>query len=384
MEKSKQGTVMGKNLLWTLSLTLITLFVFGLQSGCVQAKWNHKYPEHMAAHKVCGKDSRLNKSYCLEIIEFKYRSSKPKKAAALLISGFFQNVHIWDLLPKDNISLAKHMMEHYGIHPYVLHVRGIGNSDYVENTNLDDIAIDDIPMALDFLSKKELSKIIIMGHSQGSITSLASMSGLTRCGSQNNCFKKEIAIKRQKQVKALGLLAGNAAMTIENKENFLLTLAPLGQNSKIQSILRWLDEINIKLASYLTGPLAMIGYWDNLYNLENVTMKSRKALWTKTVDTTTGNITIQFANAIKQKDILSVGNHSYSQHAKWVKLPVMQQTYEDDQLAEPLPTREDTFTKIGSPNKRFDIAPDCAHEDFFMEKNLHRLVDPVFEFVTAQ
>ena len=374
---------MGKTISWTLGLTFIVIIFIGLQIDIVQAKWTHKYPEHMISHKVCGKDSRLNKNYCLEIIEFKYQSSRPKKGAALLISGFFQNVHIWDLLPQDDISVAKHMMENYGIQPYVLHVRGIGNSDYIYDTNLDDIAIDDIPMALKYITEKEQSKIILMGHSQGAITSLASMSGISRCGEKNNCFKKDIALKRQQSVKTLGLLAGNAAMTIENKDNFLLTLAPLGWNSKIQSILRWLDEIDIKLASYLTGPLAMIGYWDNLYNLENVSAKSRKALWTKTVDTTTGNITIQFADAIKQKDILSVGNHSYSNHAKWVKLPVVQQTYEDDQLAEPLPTRDDTFAKIGSSNKLFDMAPSSAHEDFFMEKHLHRLIDPVLEFVTT-
>ena len=353
------------------------------QIECVEAKkWIHKYPKHMVAHKVCGNDSRLERKYCLEIIEFKYKSKIPKKSAALLVSGFFQNVHIWDLVPEDQISLAQYMMENYGIHPYVLHVRGIGNSDYLPDTNLDDISIDDIPMALNFLTQKEKDKVILMGHSQGAITSLASLSGLSRCGKNNNCFKKEIADKRQQRVKTLGLLAGNSAMTIDNEDNFLLKLAPLGWNRKIQTTLRWLDEIDIELATKFTGPLAMIGLWDNLYLIENVTPKSRKALWKKTVDTTSGNITIQFANAIKTRDLLSIGGHSYSKHSKFVNLPVIQQTYANDQLAEPFPTRTDSFSNIGSNNKQFNLVPNCAHEDFFMEKSLHALLDPVFQFVT--
>ena len=372
---------MRKFISWSLVIALIPAAIILLQVECVEAKWGHKYPKHMTAHKICGTEGRLERKYCLEIIEFKYKSNLPKKSAALLVSGFFQNVHIWDLLPEDQVSLAQYMMENYGIQPYVVHVRGIGNSDYVPDTNLDDISIDDIPMALDFITKKEKSKVILIGHSQGAITSLATMSGLTRCGKANNCFKKEVAEQRQKNVSSLGLLAGNSAMTIDDENNFLLKLAPLAWNSKIQATLRWLDEIDIELATKFTGPLAMIGLWDNLYLIENVTPKSRKALWQKSVDTTTGNISIQFAQAIKTRDLLSVGGHSYSKHSKFVKIPVIQQTYADDQLAEPSPTRNDSFANIGSSNKQFDLVPNCAHEDFFMEKPLHRIVDPVLQFV---
>jgi pimeloyl-ACP methyl ester carboxylesterase len=368
------------NVRTTLHLILALVVVL---PTLAEAKWfKRKYPKHMKSHQVCGKDTRLNKKYCLEVIEFEYKSSKPKQEVAMLVSGFFQNAYIWDLLPEDNISLAEYMMENYGIHPYVLHVRGIGNSDYLSNTNLDDIAIDDIPMGLNFISQKEMKQVILMGHSQGAITSLASMSGLTRCGRGNNCFKTTTATKRQSVVKRLALLAGNSAMTMDRPDNFLFPLAPLGWNKTIQHTLKWIDRIDIEIATKFTGPISFISLWDNLYVLKNVGAKARKALWKKTVDTTTGDIIVQFANAIKKKGIRSVGGHAYTDFARNVKVPVIQQTYEYDQLAEPWPTKDDTFSKIGSSEKVFDFVANCAHEDFFMSARLHQWLDPVFNFVT--
>lgn len=361
-------------------LSLLIVFSCNAYSKLI----TRKYPKHMVAHKTCGKDSRLNKKYCLEVLEFKYKSKIPKKGVALFISGFFQNAYIWDLRPQDNISIAKYAMEKYGIHPYVLHVRGIGNSDYIKDTNLDDIAIDDIPLGLKFLNKKEKQKVILIGHSQGSITSLASMSGLTRCAIGVNCFKKEIASQRQRLVKSLGLLGGNSAMTIDRDDNFLKKLLPLGLNRPIQKILLLKDKIDVNLVTKISSPLAYINLWDNLYILKNVSYKSRKALWTKTVDTTSGNIIVQFSMALRDGDLKSYGGYSYSKNASNVFIPTIQQTYEFDELAEPDPTYRDTFVNIGSKNKVFSFVKDCAHEDFFMERNLHELLDPVFEFVSYE
>lgn len=358
--------------------SILLVFTFSAHAKLI----TRKYPSHMQAHKTCGKDSRLNKNYCLEVIEFKYKSKIPKKGVALLISGFFQNAYIWDLRPNSNISLAKYMMEKYGIHPYVLHVRGIGNSDYIADTNLDDIAIDDIPMGIKFLQNRENQKIILMGHSQGSITSLASMSGITRCGIGINCFKPEVANERQKFVKSLALLGGNSAMTIERDDNFLRRLLPLGLNRAIQKVLLLKDKIDVNVSTKITGPLAYIKLWDNLYVLRNVSYASRKALWTKTVDTTSANIILQFTYALTNGDLTTFGGaESYSKNAINVKIPTILQTYEYDELAEPDPTYRDTFLNIGSSNKVYDLAKDCAHEDFFMERNLHELLDPVFNFV---
>lgn len=340
-----------------------------------------KYPQHMIAHKTCDKDSRLNKNYCLEIIEFKYKSKLPKKGIALLIPGFFQNAYIWDLLPHHNISVAKYMMENFGIHPYVLHVRGIGNSDYIKDTNLDDIAIDDIPLALKFLFKKEQQKIILIGHSQGSITSLASLSGLSKCNNKINCFDKEVAISRQKLVKSLALLGGNSAMTIEREDNFLRKLLPFGLNPILQKILLFKNKIDVDVLTKISGPLAFINYWENLYVLKNVSKKSRKALLTKTVDTTSANIILQFTYALRNGDLKTIDGYSYSKNAFNISIPTILQTYEHDELAEPNPTYRDTFLNIGSSTKEFNYVKDCAHEDFFMERNLHELLNPVFKFV---
>lgn len=362
-----------------LIFTFSLLFLFNLSSHSKII--TRKYPKHMTRHTTCQKDSRLNKNYCLEVIEFRYKSKLPKKGVALLISGFFQNAYIWDLRPQDNISLAKYMMEEYGIHPYVLHVRGIGNSDYINDTNLDDIAIDDIPMGIKFVSNKEKQKVIVIGHSQGSITTLASMSGITRCEYKVNCFKKEVADKRQKYVRSLGLLGGNSAMTIEREDNFLRGLLPLGMNRAIQKLLLFKDKIDVNISTKITGPLAYIKLWENLYLLKNVSYPSRKALWTKTVDTTSANIILQFAYGLFNGDLKTYGGHSYAKNSINVSIPLIQQTYEQDQLAEPETTYRDTFFYIGSEIKEFNLVDDCAHEDFFMERNLHKQLNPVFEFV---
>lgn len=331
------------------------------------------------AREFCQKDTRLKKNYCLEMMEFAYRSSLPKKGTVLLIPGFFQNVHIWNLNPEDGVSVAHYLMEKFGLHPYVLHVRGIGKSDYVKDSNMDDIAIDDIPRAIEELNTLTAGPIYVMGHSQGAITAAAALSGLTRCG-QKNCFKPEVAELRQSKVKKLAMLAGNLAMTIDRDDNFLLPLMKLADSRILRSTLRAIDEIDVKLVTSLTGPMAFLNYWENLYLLENAPDDSRRALWKRSVDTSSAEIVIQFAEGIENRNIQCVGGTPYTKGAENLKLPIVQQTYDQDQLAESEPTRRDTFEYIGSKDKKFLVVKNRAHEDFFMNKKLHSDLDPVIEF----
>lgn len=332
--------------------------------------------------EFCGRDSRLFKNYCLELVEFKYQSKLPMNGRILLIPGFFQNYHIWHLVPHKGISVAKFLMEKHGLQPYVLHVRGIGKSDYVKDSNLDDIAIDDIPRAVNELNKLNEGPVYVMGHSQGAITALASLSGLSRCG-QKNCFKKDVALKRQQQVKKLALLAGNQAMSIDRKDNFLLPLVKLNVGA-LRSTLRFIDEIDVKIVTNLTGPVAFINYWNNLYLIENVPEESRKALWKNSVDTTTAEIVIQFAEGVENRNIKAAGGDNYTDGAKNVEIPVVQQTFDSDDLAEWELTKKDTFEKIGSKEKEFLVVNKRAHEDFFMNKDLHSDLDPVINFILQQ
>lgn len=331
-------------------------------------------------HKVCGKDTKFFQKYCLELIEFSYKSKKPLKHSALVLSGFIQNAKIWDLIPNKDISVAKYLMNR-GIKPYVLHVRGIGNSEYIPFTNLDDIAIDDIPMALNFLTKKEKRRLIVIGHSQGAITAAASLSGLIRCGINKNCFNKAVSLKRQLQVKKFVLLAGNSSMTITKRTNFLTPWVKLANRPIIGGALKLIDKFDIETITKYTKRTADIGYWKNLYVLKNVSKESRRALWQKTVDTTTSGIVFQFVDAINEGDITSKGGDSYTKNLNNIRIPVYQQTYEHDQLAEPDLTYNHSFSFIGSRNKNFEIVKGVAHEDFFMEKKLHSILDPVVEFI---
>ncbi|GAB4010785.1 MAG: hypothetical protein Fur0010_04100 [Bdellovibrio sp.] len=336
--------------------------------------------EDFIKREFCGRDSRLFKSYCLEMVEFKYRSKLPLAGRILLVPGFFQNYHIWHLVPEQGISVARYLMEKYGLQPYVLHVRGIGDSDYIKDSNLDDIAIDDIPRALSELNLINGGPVYLMGHSQGAITSLAALSGLSRCA-KKNCFKKDVALKRQKLVKKLALLAGNQAMSIDREDNFLLPLMKLANVGVLRSTLRLIDEIDVKLVTDLTGPVAFINYWENLYVLENVPDVSRKALWKKSVDTSTAEIVIQFAEGIENRNIKAVGGENYTDGAANIEIPVVQQTYDRDELAEWEPTKRDTFEKIGSKEKEFFVVKNRSHEDFFMNKKLHSDLDQVLSYL---
>jgi poly(3-hydroxyalkanoate) synthetase len=334
-----------------------------------------EYPKDWTVHQVCQTDSRYYKQYCLEIIELEYQSDKPKSKTALLIPGLYQNAFIWDLRPKNHISIARYMMREFGIHPFILHVRGIGSSQYIKRSNMDDIAIDDIPAAIDFLYQKTKQPITLMGHSQGAITAMASLGGLTPSG-----FRPEVAKQRQMKVERLALLAGDLGMNTSSG-NFLLPLISLYKNPVLNAVLMGLDKIDIELLSSLSGPASLIPYWDNLYMLENVSYESRWALWNKTVDSTTSGILSQFAQAVIANELRTRTGLAYSRGANNIKIPTFQQVYEYDELAEPKGTYMDSFTQIGSEQKYFHMVHNRSHEDFFMEKQLHSDLDPVLEFL---
>ncbi len=106
--------------------------------------------------------------YKLELIEFQF--SNADGPVLLMLSGYFQNAFVFDLLPAKEISLPRHLVKGYGFHVFALHSNGIGRSDYIKKSDLDDIAIDDIDGALKVLKKSYSKDIFVMGYSNGSIT----------------------------------------------------------------------------------------------------------------------------------------------------------------------------------------------------------------------
>ncbi len=173
----------------------------------------YRVPQGWVSQKICQlKDSRQpEKSYCLEILELmtgRIRKDKaPAKGSIVLIPGLFQNVYIFDPLPRKGVSFARYLAKEFNYRIFVLHVRGIGQSDYPKNSNLDDIAIDDIPQAIEALKEKTGGPIFVLGHSQGAITLQASLAGLSRKSlstDKNEFFDKHLAQSRQKLLGGVG------------------------------------------------------------------------------------------------------------------------------------------------------------------------------------
>ena len=168
-------------------------------------------------HSVCPQGA----GSCLEVIEIQFPLDQVQTGVALLIPGFTQNGRFWDLWPEKNISYARHLMNELGIKVYLLNPRGIGNSDPRHRGNMDDEAIEDIPAALEFVAGREHEKILVFGHSQGGITLLASLSGLTRASGADPVFSREVALQRQALVRGAIAVASNVTMRSELPANDL-------------------------------------------------------------------------------------------------------------------------------------------------------------------
>lgn len=353
---------------------MFILTLLFLTSSSAYAKF--EYHPDWTVHKACGKDSKQKKEYCLELIEV--GNSNQDAKPVLLIPGFFQNAYIWDLLPEQGISVARYLSKKWNLRPFVLHVRGIGNSDYVPNTNMDDIAMDDIDIAVDWLKKKSSDKVYIMGHSQGSITTQAYLAGISNCVVAT-CFNPAKAVSRQLKVKAAGLLAGNTAMSVDRDDNHLDELANMALY--LRPAFSLFDEIDVKILTRFTGPMANLNLWEWLYNRHNTSKEARKALYSKTVDSSSNGIIFQFAEGVRDRAIKTRTKLAYPSALPLIRLPVFQQLYADDPLAESEASLKDSFHRIGSSKKEFEILEDRGHEDFYMNKDLHSDLDTVVKFL---
>jgi pimeloyl-ACP methyl ester carboxylesterase len=354
-------------------LIIFLIFITTVHAGF----GDYKPRDDWKVHKHCTLNHK-QKNYCLEIVEIE--NKKPDAKKILLMPGLFQNAYIFDLIPEDGISVARYMIDKYNLHPFILHTRGVGNSTYIENSSMDEIAGEDIANAVNYLYElNNRKKILIGGHSQGAITTQAYLSGLSFCLGLP-CFNPVTAFLRQKKVAKAILLAGNSAMSFED----FSILTPISKAAlKSELILRPIDEIDMNTFTKITGLVTRTPFWEMLYNRENVSQKSRDALYKYSVDTSTRGILLQFAQGVLDQDIKTRKTQmSFRDHHKNIRIPIMQQTYGDDKLADPISTKSDSFRYIGSKEKFYETIWDRGHEDFFMQKELHQDLDSVLEFVT--
>lgn len=337
-------------------------------------------PHDWISHFVPMKDSRheneaLPENCRLEIIELPYAKDAPeKRGAVLLIPGLFQNAEIFDLLPEKGISFARYLMREKGLQVYFLHVRGIGRSCYPHHSSLDRHAAHDIPAALDFVARREDGyPLFAIGHSQGGMTLLGALSGLVACGNRKAlCFHPRVASKRQDRLAGALILASNYALSTHGRNR---KSGRLGRAALLDLVVHPFSPAFDRVPATLFGLWGYFSsgnsFWDFVYNPHNVTPEARRALFRRTLDSSTTPILHQFAEAVKTHDLLTEGGLSYSEALANVKLPVAIVTFEHDVFAEPVATRDDTFTKIGSEEKSFRMVPGEGHLDFAMDPARH-------------
>ncbi|MDF1565761.1 MAG: alpha/beta fold hydrolase [Deltaproteobacteria bacterium] len=314
-------------------------------------------------HRLCGPDTRPERrgaarpDYCLEIARVGPALARPR-AVALLVPGMFQNGRVFDLWPERGVSFARFLARH-GIEPWVFHVRGIGASDYPPRSSLDDIAIDDLPRAIDWLSAHRGRKILVLGHSQGAMTLKASLAGLSRCA-EGACFDPEVARARQARVSAAGFFAGSVALTGENLQ--LRFLAGTG------GLLGGLPPLVVD-----RFPGRRLGLWahrhlpaalfDALLRRENTPLELREAMLSRTVEATTGKNLAQLSDGLAFGSTRS-GAHRWTEALGLITLPVVQVTFEHDPLSPPRATYRDDFRHLGSRQKHFLMTAGQGHGDF--------------------
>ena len=349
----------------------------------------------VVSHRVCDQ-------FCIEVLELKTStlpapSPQPPlhRGVVLLIPGFFHNYRIFDLSPETDESYARLLRDRLGLKVYFFHPRGIGASDRPLQLTMDDIASRDLPLALEFVARREKERVLLIGHSQGSIVAQASLGGLSpaRDNSPGGRFDPALARARQSHVRGLVLLAGNVAM-----RGFMSDIAQYDS-----AVGPWLERLGWFPARLLTarlspvradaslrhwGPLAWvignplsgphsIAYWAPgwafLYRRENISPE----LWLKNYDrslqSTSAGIIRQFARAVSGDGLHTLSDVSYREALPQIDVPTIQLTFGSDPMANAESTRVDDYDHIGrdaSVRRGFHTFANQGHEDFFMNRSL--------------
>lgn len=344
------------------------------------------YPDDWTNRKLqaISTKKKENKPYELELIEFEF--SDKDGPVLLMVPGYFQNAFVFDLLPEESVSIARYIARHFNFHIYVLHPNGIGESNYIKKSDLDDIAIDDIHAAVEILKASHNKPLYVMGHSNGSITLQTYFGGLSR-EDNGNAFNSVLASHRQDGIDGMILFAGNVCMTDDDDKSELKKTSRIGK--RITFLLRTLGWINACLLTRVVSSTKIWGrlsvafwkLWSFLYHIDNVSKEVRKELYNRTLDGTSAATLIQYSKGVVGGCIQTTKGINYSEGLQNIKIPTVQVTFGLDPLAVPGPTKRDNFSKIGSARKQFYAFEGKGHEDFMMVKDYHSVVLEPFQFL---
>lgn len=316
----------------------------------------------------------------------------------ILWPGFFQNGFFYDIIPGE-ISLAEYLWkQNYDI--WIFHPRGTTHSGFAKSYNtIDDYAADDIPAIIDFVHRNTGKNPILAGHSQGGISSLISLMGAEKNPSGEVLLSDEASQDRQQKLNGLITLGSYLNFSFSKPSalqqfvkygivvnllgkkirlitsDFLLMLLQVLNRVPVPfphilrvSLLKSLTlRILIFPVTLLLNFVAKLDLWQFLYNIKNVSIKSRIHLFYKTIDATFSGILSQFHNTIKNEKMYSAdGKVIYSDNYNKINLPVSIVTMEHDTLADPVEAKKNMFLHLGSEKKYFTEWSDQGHEDFVM------------------
>lgn len=339
-----------------------------------------RYPEGHKKRKACDR----------ELIELRYSAAMPQRGSALLIPGFMENAHAWDLAPERGISYARWLMHTKGLKVYMLHIRGVGKSCYPAKSNLDDMAIDDIPAALAEVSAREgRENLLVIGHSMGGIALQASLAGLDRCG-EVNCFKAESATARQALVDGIAVEGSNVEFTLRDKE------VPLRAGASFQKLLMLMPPLLFdrvaadtalavsdglddlfdgttggNVTNAVREPVFQALFWRYFYSGPNVAPDVRELFKRRALDATSRGTIEQYSQAIRGPGMRATGGDKYSDKLGQITVPVAQAAFERDTFADWEYSRTDNFDRLGSAQKRYFAYPGEGHQDFMLNGAFH-------------
>ncbi|MBS1984529.1 MAG: alpha/beta fold hydrolase [Bdellovibrionales bacterium] len=364
-----------KNFVRFVSPLLLACLTFDAHA---HTKWPADWISHLTPLTDTRTGGKKDDDCNLEIIELSDTSGQHIAGSILLIPGLYQNAMAYDMVPSEGTSYARWLRDTKHLRVFILNHRGLGESCYPHKSNLDDLAIDDLPTALTFVSKLVGEPIFAMGHSQGSMVLEAALAGLTRCGTKNqNCFNQDVAAQRQKMIRAAAFMAGNPTIRLKNDNDRVHRLVNLDITLKIPPLSFILDRLP---ASWLTkyilpswGPLPSdeSNLWTIFYKKENVTKAARKAFYDETLDATTRAILLQFANGARHDGLEAMGGEKWADQASTVRVPSVVAAFGDDVIMNPDFLEADVFDRLGSYRKQFFFYKGLGHEDFMMSSNLH-------------
>ncbi len=322
-----------------------------------------------------------------------HRLPRAGASAVILLPGFTQSALIYDLFP-GSASLAEHLWGR-GYDVWMLHPRGTGESGgRCEHASLDDYAAADIPAIIAFVAERVPAPPILVGHSQGGITSLLCLMGVEIQGDGTLRLSDAAASSRQEALGGLVAIGAFPSFVYEREAPLqrlvrrgfpvLGVEIPLGPLLRLVRPLAFLGvPISARLRRAMTSRLALrvllfpvsvvleiaarLPFWEFLYHIPNVTVAARRQVFFATIEGTFTGILEQYYRAIHDSAMRSSdGAIDYSNEYGRLHLPISFVSMELDGFVDEPSMIKLMFDRVSSQTKFNAYLPGVGHEDIFM------------------